>query len=72
MGLFKKENYWFEIFKDKKGELRFRMRALNNEIILTSESYKSIYSLEDTIDVIKKFAGKTEIKYLVNREVCRC
>jgi uncharacterized protein YegP (UPF0339 family) len=72
MGFFKKENYWFEIFKDKEEELRFRMRAPNNEIILTSESYKSIYSLEDTIEVIKKFSNKAEIKYLVKRETCKC
>lgn len=31
----------FEIFKDKKKEFRFRLKARNGEIILTSESYKA-------------------------------
>ncbi len=30
----------FEIFKDKKGELRFCLKARNGEIILASEGYK--------------------------------
>jgi len=66
MGWFKKENYWFEIFKDERNEYRFRMRAPNTEIILTSESYKTLASLKDTLDVIKKFANKAVIKNLVN------
>lgn len=31
----------FEIFKDKKGEYRFRLVAGNGEIVLASEGYKS-------------------------------
>lgn len=31
----------FEIFKDKRGEHRFRLKASNGEIILASEGYKS-------------------------------
>ncbi|MEE9179506.1 MAG: YegP family protein [Vicinamibacteria bacterium] len=31
----------FEIFKDKAGEFRFRLRASNGEIVLASEGYRS-------------------------------
>ena len=31
----------FEIFKDKRGEYRFRLRASNGEIVLASEGYRS-------------------------------
>ncbi|MEJ2602718.1 MAG: YegP family protein [Gammaproteobacteria bacterium] len=31
----------FEIYKDKKGEYRFRLVASNGEIVLASEGYKS-------------------------------
>ena len=31
----------FEIYKDRKGEFRFRLKAANGEIILASEGYKS-------------------------------
>ena len=31
----------FEIYKDKKGEFRFRLKAGNGQIILASEGYKA-------------------------------
>ncbi|MEE9265033.1 MAG: DUF1508 domain-containing protein, partial [Vicinamibacteria bacterium] len=31
----------FEIFKDRRGEFRFRLRASNGEIVLASEGYRS-------------------------------
>ena len=31
----------FEIYKDKRGEFRFRLKAQNGEIIMTGEGYKS-------------------------------
>ncbi len=44
----------FEIFKDKKGEFRFRMKASNGEIILASEGYKAKRSCKNGIDCVKK------------------
>ena len=35
------KNPKFEVYKDKAGEFRFRLRAANGEIILTGESYKA-------------------------------
>ena len=64
MGWFNKEKYKFEIFKDNKKEFRFRMKAPNGEIIFQSEGYKDHNALEDTIDVIKKFAGQAKKEWV--------
>lgn len=44
----------FEIYKDSKGETRFRYRARNGEIVFTSEGYKAKASAMKTIESIKK------------------
>jgi len=44
----------FEIYKDKKGEFRFRLKASNGEIILVSESYKSRSSCTNGIASVQK------------------
>ena len=46
----------FEIYKDKKGEFRFRLKASNGENILASEGYKSKSSCKNGIDCVKKNA----------------
>ena len=33
----------FEIYKDKAGEFRFRLKAANGQIIATGEGYKSLH-----------------------------
>jgi uncharacterized protein YegP (UPF0339 family) len=47
----------FEIFKDKKGEFRFRLKAGNGQIILTSEGYKSKSSCKNGIESVRKNAS---------------
>lgn len=44
----------FEIYKDKKGEFRFRLKASNGEPILASEGYKTKRSCKNGIDCVKK------------------
>ncbi len=44
----------FEIFKDKRGEFRFRLKASNGEIILASEGYKEKRSCKNGIASVKK------------------
>lgn len=39
-----------EIYKDKKGEFRFRVKAKNGKIIAVSEGYKSKQSCEGGIE----------------------
>lgn len=46
----------FELYKDKAGEFRFRLKAGNGEIILASEGYKQKGSAENGIESVKKNA----------------
>ena len=44
----------FEVYTDKKGEFRFRLKATNGEIIATSEGYKAKPSCLNGIESVKK------------------
>ena len=47
----------FQIFKDARGEFRWRLRAGNNEIIATSgEGYKAKADCEHGIELVKRDA----------------
>ena len=51
----------FEIYLDKAGESRFRLKATNGQIIAVSESYKALASCYNGIDSVKKNAPDAEI-----------
>lgn len=51
----------FEVYKDAKGEYRFRLKASNGEIIAVGEGYKSKLGCMNGIDSIKKNAPEAEI-----------
>ncbi|MBM9590593.1 YegP family protein [Leptospira sp. 201903075] len=51
----------FEIYKDKAGEFRFRLKAGNGEIIASSEGYASKQSCENGIASVKNNAAAAEI-----------
>lgn len=44
----------FEIYKDKAGEFRFRLKAANGQNILASEGYSQKASAENGIESVKK------------------
>ncbi len=44
----------FEIFKDRRGEFRFRLRASNGEIVLASEGYRAKASATNGAASVKK------------------
>ena len=46
----------FEIYKDKKGEFRFRLKTSNGQIILASEGYKRRMSALNGIASVQKNA----------------
>jgi uncharacterized protein YegP (UPF0339 family) len=56
----------FEIYKDTKGEYRFRLKATNGEIIATGEGYKTKQGCKEGIDSIKKNSPQAEIVDLTN------
>lgn len=51
----------FEVYRDKAGEFRFRLRAKNGEIVLTGESYKTKASCLNGIESIKKNAPEATV-----------
>ena len=51
----------FEVYQDKSGEFRFRLKARNGEIILASEGYKEKKSCLNGIESVKKNAPDAEI-----------
>ena len=46
----------FEVYVDKKGEYRFRLKAINGQIIAVSEGYVKIASCMNGIDSVRKNA----------------
>ena len=55
------KNPKFEIYKDKAGEFRFRLKATNGQVIAVSEGYTSMASCENGIESVKKNAVDADI-----------
>ena len=51
----------FEVYKDKAGEFRFRLKATNGQIIAVSEGYKAKDSCLNGIASVKKNAPEAEV-----------
>jgi len=51
----------FEVYKDAKGEYRFRLIAPNGETIAVSEGYTSKAGCMNGIESVKENAPKAEI-----------
>ena len=54
---------YFELYKDKAGEYRWRLKAPNHEIIADSgEGYTEKRGAENGIDLVRKYAPEAEVK----------
>ena len=51
----------FEVYADKAGEFRFRLKARNGEVIAVSEGYKAKQSCMNGIESVKKNAPDAEV-----------
>ena len=51
----------FEMYVDKAGEFRFRLKATNGQVIATSEGYTAKASCLNGIESVKKNAPEAEI-----------
>lgn len=51
----------YEMYVDKAGEFRFRLRARNGEIIAVSEGYKAKTSCENGIESVRKNAPEAPV-----------
>lgn len=60
-GFAAEKNPKFEVYADKAGEFRFRLKAKNGQIVATSEGYKALRSCLNGVESVKKSAdAKTE------------
>ena len=55
-GFATEKNPKFEVYADKRGEFRFRLKSRNGEIILTGEGYVSKDGCKNGIDSIRRNA----------------
>ena len=51
----------FEMYKDKAGEYRFRLKAKNGKIVGVSEGYTSKAGCENGMESVRKNAAEAEI-----------
>ena len=51
----------FEVYTDKAGEFRFRLKATNGQIIAVSEGYKALAGCMNGIESVKKNAVDADI-----------
>jgi hypothetical protein len=51
----------FEVYKDAKGEFRFRLKAANGEVIAVGEGYSSKTACLNGIESVKKNAPNAEV-----------
>lgn len=55
------KNPKFEIYADKAGEYRFRLKATNGQVIAVSEGYKALASCKNGIESVQKNAPDAEV-----------
>jgi len=51
----------FEIYKDKSGKFRFRLKAGNGEIIAVGEAYESMAAVENGVQSVQKNAAAATV-----------
>ena len=61
-GFAKERNPKFEIYADKKGEFRFRLRARNGQNIAASEGYTTMKACQNGIESVRKNAAEGNIE----------
>ena len=60
-GYAKEKRPKFEVYTDKRGEFRFRLKATNGEIIAVSEGYKALDGCLNGVDSVKRNAPDAEV-----------
>ena len=60
-GYAKEKHPKFEVYTDKAGEFRFRLKATNGQVVATSEGYKKLASCLKGIESVKKNAVDAKV-----------
>lgn len=55
------KNPKFEIYTDKAGEFRFRLKATNGQVIAVSEGYTTLANCENGVASVKKNAPDADV-----------
>lgn len=63
-GFEKASNPKFEVYADKKGEIRFRLKAGNGQTVLVSEGYASKSGCKNGIESVRKNADSVVVEDL--------
>jgi uncharacterized protein YegP (UPF0339 family) len=53
----------FEVYADKAGEFRFRLKARNGQIVATGESYKQLPGCLNGVDSVKRNAPDATVEF---------
>ncbi len=61
-GFAKETHPKFEVYEDKGGEFRFRLKATNGQVIAVSEGYKTKASCLNGVESVKKNAPEAEVE----------
>lgn len=56
------KNPKFEVYNDKKGEFRFRLKATNGQIIATGEGYTTLKACLNGVESVRKNAANSTIE----------
>ena len=51
----------FELYKDKSGKFRFRLKASNGQVIAVGEAYETKASAVKGIEAVRKNAGSATV-----------
>jgi uncharacterized protein YegP (UPF0339 family) len=51
----------FELYKDKQGQYRFRLKSGNGQVIAVGEAYESKASALNGIDSVRRNANEAEL-----------
>jgi hypothetical protein len=54
----------FQIYKDRAGQYRWRLKARNGEIVAVSESYITLAGAKRSAELVKALASVATITYL--------
>ena len=52
----------FEMYEDKSGQFRFRLKARNGEIVATSEAYTTKAACENGVESVRKNAPEAAVE----------
>jgi len=61
-GYKKESNPKFEVYEDKKGEVRFRLKARNGQVIAVGEGYTTMKACLNGIESIRKNAAENKVE----------